>query len=301
MRSVSLDLATGTVTRAPELRERAGTTVSDFSNIDLGGFVGIDTGTGACEWIDAATKGFAGNASDLMSEIVFAYCTVMADVASGGPGGSTLLGFYEGYQQGGPAPTTAVTLLNLTGLPGHSANSSFLALVTGSGNATCHFIHVNFANCIAFADGPIGYSWRFVDVGTTGVLAGTFPFLACVQSCSGDGPDGQGMVDEFDRYCPPGTLLPPFNIESPLFDFRSSIAMDIREVADAEAVASSWNSESINQDLCTPAPSRSERAGSWTSRSDTRTAPMAPRTSRCARRASTGRTRARRPVIRSRS
>jgi hypothetical protein len=63
--------------------------------------------------------------------------------------------------------------------------------VLGSGNASCYFFNLVFGDCIAFADGPIGYSWRFVDVGTTGVLGGTFPFFSCVQSCSGMGPDGQ--------------------------------------------------------------------------------------------------------------
>jgi hypothetical protein len=248
LKHVVLDLATGTVTRGPKLRERAGATIADFTNLDLGGFIGVDTGAGACEWIDAASKGFAGNASDLMSEITFAYCSVVADPASGGPGGSTMLGFYEGYRFGGPAPTTAVALLQLTGMPGHTANSSLLALVLGSGSASCYFLDVVFAECVAFADGPIGYSWRFADVGTTGVLSGTFPFLSCVQSCSGRGPDGQGMIFGMDQYCPPGTLSNSFSFDSVIIEppFELSISMEIREARDAEAAAVSWHGDGIN-------------------------------------------------------
>jgi len=249
LKSASLDLATGTVTRGPAVNNRGGSTISDFGNIDLGGFIGVDTGGGACEWIDAGTKG-AAVASDLMNNVVFAYCSVVADTASGGPGGSMQLGFYEGYASGGPAPTTAVAIFNLTGLPGHTASSSFIALVLGSGNASCYFLNVIFANCIAFEDGPIGYSWGFTDLGTTSVLAGTFPFLACVQSCSGTGPDGVGMVDLIDQYCPPGGAVNSFTFgTTAVGSYFTSISMDIREVSDLEGVATSWNSQSINTDV----------------------------------------------------
>ena len=250
LKSASLDLATGTVTRGPAVNNRAGTTVADFTNIDLGGFIGVDTGGGACEWIDAGTKGVVPNASDLMNNVVFAYCSTMADQNSGGPGGSVLMGFFEGYNTGGPAPTTSVALFNLTGLPGHTANSSFIALVLGSGNASCFFLNLIFANCISFADGDIGYSWGFTDLGTTSVLAATFPFLSCVQSCSGTGPDTQGMVDLIDQYCPPGGAVNTFSFgTTPNGSYFTSISMDIREVADAEAVATTWNSQNVNQDL----------------------------------------------------
>lgn len=250
LKSASLDLATGTVTRGPVVSGRPGSTVADFTNIDLGGFIGVDTGGGACEWIDAGTKGVIPNASDLMNNVVFAYCSTMADQNSGGPGGSVLLGFFEGYNTGGPAPTTAVALFNLTGLPGHTANSSFIALVLGSGNASCFFLNLIFANCISFADGDIGYSWGFTDLGTTSVLAATFPFLSCVQSCSGTGPDAQGMVDLIDQYCPPGGAVNTFSFgTTPQGSYFTSISMDVREVADAEAVATTWNSQNINSDL----------------------------------------------------
>jgi len=240
LQSVDVDLATGTITRGPHVGDRAGTTVTDFGSVSLGGFfLGVETGGGMCEWIDAGVKGFAGNASDLVTNVVFSYCTVMADPASGGPGASVLLGLYSGYQTGGPAPTTSVALFNLTGLPGHSANTS----IGGGGGVSCYFINLIFPDCFAYADGPIGYSWGFTDVGTTGVLAGTFPFLSCIQSCSGPGPDGQGRDNIIDRYCPPGTFVGQIVTPS------AGIDLSIREVADAEAVATSWNSQGVNTDV----------------------------------------------------
>src|SRR6185503_7037776 len=102
LKSVTLDLDTGTITHGPKVRNRAATTVADFDNNDLGGFVGVDTGNGFCKWIDAGVKGAncgrtAGviNTSDLMSSIVFAYCSAKLTPGSGGPGGSLGLHFYE--------------------------------------------------------------------------------------------------------------------------------------------------------------------------------------------------------------
>src|SRR5262245_52695712 len=153
VRSATLDLATGTVTRGPSGHDRGGTTIADFQNLDFNGFTGVDTGGGACQWICAGLKGSGSrqtsNASDLMSNIVFAYCSAAKDVNSGGPGGAATLGFYEGYTIFGGAPTTTVAVLALTGLPANSASSSFL------GGATCYFLTVNFANMVAFRDsGP---------------------------------------------------------------------------------------------------------------------------------------------------
>ena len=255
LRTARLDLGTGTITRGPSAADRAASTIADFTNLDLSGLVGIDSGGGACEWIDAGTKGFAGNASDLVTDIVVVYCSVMADAEHGGPGSSVLLGFYEGYKVGGPAPTTAVALYNLTGLPGHTANSSWAALATASGTATCRILRLGLANCLTFADGPIGYSWRFTDVGTTNVLAGTFPFLSCVQSCVGPGPDRQGMRDLIDQYCPPGHLKSTFSFTTcgvPLSgcsQYFTSIAMELHEVVSAEAVATSFHGDGINADV----------------------------------------------------
>jgi len=240
MKSYSLDLATGTVTRGASAVNRTATTVVDFYNNDLGGFLGIDSGNGFCEWFDAATKGFAGNRSDLMSEIVFAYCSAKLSANSGGPGGSVRLGFYEGYSIGGPAPTTAVAAFTLTGLPAYTTSSSFFS------GFRCYFINVKFASLIPFADGPIGYSWRFLDVGTTGVLAGTWPFLACSASCSSIAPPG---LDVMDRYCPPGTYLGAFTFGTSSGSF-TSMSMEIREAADLAATVTPYNATGApNSDL----------------------------------------------------
>src|SRR5262245_22873584 len=82
LRSITLDMETGTVTRGPRVVDRKGNTVVDFNNLDLSGFVGVDTGNGFCRWIDAAVKGTGAGLtagtntnSDLMSSIVFAYCS----------------------------------------------------------------------------------------------------------------------------------------------------------------------------------------------------------------------------------
>jgi hypothetical protein len=228
------------------------TTIADFNNLDLAGFVATDTGGGTCEWIDAATKGFAGNASDLVTNLTFAYCSVVLDPASGGPGGSVLLGFYEGYTVGGPAPTTSVALFNLTGLPGNTGSSSYTALTQFTGSVLCYWFDLDLATSLSFADGPIGYSWRFVDVGTTNVLAGTFPYLSCVQSCLSSGPDAQGMVDLLDQYSPPGTLRSTFSFgsfPSGGFQFFTSISMKIGELVQTEAVATGWNGQGINTDV----------------------------------------------------
>ena len=104
LKSATLDLDTGTITRGPLVTNRKGGTTIDFDNNDLGGFVGVDTGGGFCRWIDHALKGTnAGrtaqnpdNVSDLMSEIVFAYCSDMHTPGSGGPGVSLALQLYEG-------------------------------------------------------------------------------------------------------------------------------------------------------------------------------------------------------------
>lgn len=236
LKSVSLDLATGTISRGPAANNRSATTTVDFNNNDLGGFVGVDTGSGFCEWFDAAVKGFAGNGSDLMNNFVFAYCSAMLSVGSGGPGGSVKLGFYEGYTWGGGAPTTTVAAFTLTGLPANTGSSSFF------GGFSCYFINVTFTGLVAFADGPIGYSWKFLDAGTTGSLAGTWPFLSCVTSCSGAvlQVDGQGMTDVIDEYCPPGFLRASFTFGTTSGSF-TSMSMDVREVTDFTATQVAYN------------------------------------------------------------
>jgi hypothetical protein len=248
LKSASLDLATGTITRGTIVADRGASTTTDFENMDLAGFAGVSTGGGACEWFDAGVKGFAGNHSDLMTHFVFAYCSSMLDPASGGPGGSVKIGFYEGYMPGGGTPTTAVTVLTLSGLPGNSASSSFW------GGSTCYFFDVNFGGgLVAFADGPIGYSWGFLDVGTGGTLAGTWPLLSCVVSCSGSTGqiDGQGMTDAIDVYCPPGTLRSIFSYGTASGSY-TSISLGIREVTDFAATRVLYNSTTLpNPDILT--------------------------------------------------
>jgi hypothetical protein len=249
--SVHMDLATGTFTHGPTVKDRGAGTIADFTNLDLTGFIGFDTGGGICEWIDAATKGFAGNQSDLMTDIAFAYCSAMRDVSLGGPGGSVRLGYYEGYTLGGGTPTTTAAVLTLTGLPANSASSSFFS------GFTCHFMTVSFGFLVGFADGPIGYSWGFLDTGTDGVLAGTFPFLSCVVSCSGAmfDVDGQGMTDFIDEYCPPGTLRSTFTFGTTITGSFTSISMEIREVTDTPATVLPYNaSPDANPDLLAAGP-----------------------------------------------
>jgi hypothetical protein len=244
LRSLTLDLATGTITRGSKATNRKGNTITDFDNLDLGGFVGVDSGNGFCRWIDAGVKGTGAgrtagvdNDSDLMNSIVFAYCSAKLTPGSGGPGGSMALHFYEGYTLFGGAATTGVAHFTLTGLPGNSASSSFF------GGFGCFFIRVYFEQLVCFADGPIGYGWSFLDAGYptanpfSSVLAGTWPFLSCVASCSGDalGFDQQGMTDMIDQYCPPSSLGPvtfSFGTTSGTF---SSMSMAIEEVVDQTA------------------------------------------------------------------
>ena len=256
LKTLSLDLATGTLSRGPAVQDRAAGTTIDFYNNDLGGFVGVDTGNGFCEWFDAGVKGNVPNSSDLMSEIVFAYCSSKLAVGSGGPGGAVKLGYYEGYTAFGGAPTTAVAVFTLTGLPANTASSSFF------GGFNCFFLRVTFTDVVAFADGPIGYSWKFLDLGADGTLAGTWPFLSCVVSCSGAilQVDGQGMTDVIDEYCPAGTLRATFTFGTVSGSF-TSMSLDIREIADLSATYNAYNANATpNPDTLAETAAGSGRA-----------------------------------------
>jgi hypothetical protein len=257
LKSLTLDLATGTITRGPRVANRKGNTIADFENVDLGGFVGVDTGGGFCRWIDAAAKGTTpcqpGNRSDLMSSIVFAYCSSKLTPGSGGPGGTMALSFYEGYTLFGGAPTTGVAHFTLTGLPANTASSSFF------GGFDCFFIRVLFDQLVCFADGPIGYGWTFIDKGfptanpLSSVVAGTWPFLACVSSCSGAifaCPDCQGMCNVIDQYCPTNSLRASFTFGTTSGTF-SSIGMAIEEVVDQTAQLAAFTGTPPNPDVLT--------------------------------------------------
>lgn len=242
-RAVHLDLATGTVTRGAPPVDRAGTRVSEYGGLGLGGFVANAAGNGATEFISAGIKGHAGNASDLVTRAQFGYWTVKQDPNLGGPGGSVRLGFYEGYTPGGATPTTTVAVFTLTGLPGTTASSSFPA------GLKAYFLTLDFPSALSFADGPIGYSWRFIDTDLGGVDGGTGPFLACVNSCSGSsaGPDAVGQIGPHDIYSPPGTLVPPFPVPV-------TQSMELLEIGDFSATVASNVGDGVNLDVLTAPP-----------------------------------------------
>jgi hypothetical protein len=226
LRSVSLDLETGTLTHSPRVQNKKVATCANFLNADLGGFVGVDTGNKFCEWFDAGEGNGCG--TDMMRSVLFAYCSAALAVGSGGPGGSVRLGFYEGYTVGGGAPTTAVAIVTIEGLPANTASSSIVL-----GGFRCYFIRINFNPVRNFQKGRLAYSWHFMDLDRTNVLAATFPFLSCVQSCSGVGPDAQGMVDLIDQYCPSGSGPPKntFSFGTTIFgSYFTSISMQIEKL-----------------------------------------------------------------------
>jgi hypothetical protein len=236
LNTVDLDLESGVITRGPVVQDRVGGTTSTMPNIDLGGFVGADTGSCSCEWYDAGVKN--GGQSSYVSGFIFAYCSAATDPLSGGPGGSASLFFNEGYTLGANGPGngangTDLARVILTGLPANTACSSFF------GGFRCFFITIRFTNSFSLPDGNIGYGWKFLDQGTPGVLAKTFPFLSCVESCTGMGPDGIGMVDMVDQYCPPGFLNATFSFgTTPSGGYFTSISMDIREAVSTGLLAS---------------------------------------------------------------
>lgn len=257
-RSAQIDLASGTITRGPAVNNRGATTVQDFNNGDSAA-IAIDTGGGFCEWYTVGVKGYNNNQSDLMANIRFVYCSSAADVFSGGSGGTTKLGFYENYALGTGLPAPAgtngntVVAFTLTGLPANTAAACFIPWLASTSG--CWAVVLTFGTQICFADGPIAYSWKFVDLDSCGPWSHTMPVFSCVTSCStnplGGGypagaaaPDGQGMTDFVDQYCPPGVLLSTFTFNSvpgttPMFTGQN---MRIRECSDIAATVNPYNS-----------------------------------------------------------
>ena len=302
MRKAQLDLGTGVYTYGPSVRNRGGSTVADFQNLDAFdgsgfGWLSVDTGGGSCRWFSNAAKGAAANqsqnASDLMTDVIFFYCSNALDVNSGGSGGSVTLGFYEGYTVFGGAPTTAAAVVALTGMPANTSNGSFF-----SAGAGCFGLRVTFPTMVAFADNAfMGYSWQFDDVGTDGTLGSTYPFTACVVSCSGLniatkgtaggqgfagdlglGEDGQGMLDVIDQFCTTpavsatftfGTVGPPFAPET-----RTSVNMQVQEAADLATTNSNYNA-TLTPNTDTLSASKATLGSTWTA-TLTRAAPSAP-------------------------
>ena len=256
--TVQVDLATGAITRGSPAQPRAATTVNDFPNMDLSGFVAVDSGGNAVEWFNDGVKGLNGNVSDMMDSFTFAYCSAMKDTSLGGPGASLKFGLYEGYTRGGDisgVPNgTAVAVMTLTGLPANSASSSML------GNVSCYFVTVHFGSLVPFADGPIGYSWKYRDLGTDGVLAGTGPFLSSAGSCAGTTPStdalGQAAYDccsfaPADVYL--NGLLHVVLTFAP-YCIPYAIGVDILEAADLTATASPFTGDGINADILNASP-----------------------------------------------
>jgi hypothetical protein len=248
--SVALDLESGTITHGPKVQDKKVVTCAHFNNADLGGFVGVDTGNKFCEWFDAGTKKVGAcppTTNNLMRSILFAYCSSSQAVGSGGPGGTAKLGFYEGYTVGGGAPTTAIAVFTLTGLPANTASSSFF------GGFRCYFIRITFNPVINWdkPTGRLGYSWAFLDTGRDGVLAATWPFLSCVQSCSGTGPDHTGMVDLIDEYCPVGTLRATFSFgTTSVGSYFTSISMQVEKLVPNDCLVCQVQGDNAGCNVC---------------------------------------------------
>jgi hypothetical protein len=259
-----LDLSTGVYTIGGKVKEKGPpvfNTALSLTNLDFSGGVAIDSLQ--CEWFDSFQKGRnkTGGKSQIMTSFLFAYCSSAKATNSGGVGGSATISFDEGYQvspaPGTPRPTFAsrTQVYNLSGLPASTNSSSFF------GNFSCIFIRVFTATPGAnpqtapgswtggdampdsFLNPPgtrnMGYAWDFRDASPFQGLAHTFPFLACVQSCSGVGPDGQTFVDGIDQYCglpgnfPPYTMITTFTFGTA--PTNTSMSLEIRE---AEPISS---------------------------------------------------------------
>lgn len=246
---VRIDAATGVVTRGAA-RSALGE-VSEFPNLDMGGFVTTDTGGGAVTWVNDGIKGAVSNRSDLLSRIVIPYCSAELDPSLGGPGATLKLGLYEGYTRNQPTPSgTRIASLALTGLPAHTSESSFF------GNFSCYFLEIELDPLLSFADGPIGYSWEFADLGADGLYSGTFPFLASTSSCSATVPDPQGQAPyeccsfrPADAYDANGQLIHVVTFAPYCIPY--SIAIDLREVADVAASAAPFVGDGVNVDIMT--------------------------------------------------
>ncbi len=254
-----LDLSTGQYTIGSKINQKSShffNTSRSLSNVDFAGFVGIDSVQ--CEWFDTAEKGMGktGGKSEIMTSFLFAYCSSARATQSGGVGGSATVSFVEGYMTpalGGARPTFAsrTAVYNLSGLPANTAASSFF------GGFNCFFIRIRTATPVSnpgmppfdggqsLADGVLGWSWDFRDLSLSVPLAHTFPFMACVTSCSGVGPDGQTISDGIDQFCGTFPNNPPFGLLT-TFTFGTvttytSLNMEIREANAIPGATSIYN------------------------------------------------------------
>lgn len=269
-KQATLDLGTGTYTRGPAVNNRGGTTIADFTNIDAFdgagfGWLVSETGGGVCTWFSAGSKGTQpgqtpNNNSDMVSDVVFFYCSVAGDVNSGGVGGSATLEFYEGYTVTGGRATTFVVSIGMTQMPANTVDHDFTAPNPGAG---CFGLRIEFQPMInTFQDQAFhGYSYTFEDNGTDNV-AKTFPFISCIVSCSGlniltkgtaggvggplgIGEDGQGMIDVIDQFCTAPVTAQSFSFGTTATPWapttRVSVNMRINEAVDAATTNLNYN------------------------------------------------------------
>jgi hypothetical protein len=167
---------------------------------------------GPLEWVSNADKGApqvfptsrkVGGQSKFVQSFVFAYCSTVQDILSGGTGAALTVNFYEGYTPGvsnSVGPTgTLVGGFGLSGLPGATGNTGFLGL--GFTNCRVVLIRINLGTPpMCLNDTNFGYGFQFDDLDSGGILGGTAVFLGCVQSCSGPGPDSIGQTDNIDVF-----------------------------------------------------------------------------------------------------
>jgi hypothetical protein len=269
-KQATLDLGTGTYTRGPAVNNRGGTTIADFTNIDAFdgagfGWLVTETGGGVCKWFSSGSKGTQpgqtpANNSDMVSDVVFFYCSTALDTLSGGIGGSASLEFYEGYTVTGGRPTTFVVSIGMSQMPANTVDGD-PTVITGAG---CWGLRIEFQPMITtFQDQTFhGYSWQFDDEGTVSGLAKTFPFLSCIVSCSGlniltkgtaggiggpigAGEDGQGMIDVIDQFCTAPVTAASFSFGTTATPWapttRVSVNMRINEAIDAATTNLNYN------------------------------------------------------------
>jgi hypothetical protein len=196
---VTVDLATGTMTRGPVVQQRSASTCVTFNNLDLSGFISTDTGSCAVEWITQGVK--SGGKSGLVSGFEFGYASKSRDTNFGGQGGQIQISFRRGYVKGSVnsagATGTEVAAYLFTGLPANTNCSDFTDSTT---TPTQGIVRAIVHPPLALGDVNIGWVWKFIDTVGSDLQAKTFPQLACIDNCNSGGPDSLGMTNSVDRY-----------------------------------------------------------------------------------------------------
>ncbi len=251
MNTASVDLQTGVITRGPAIQQKAAagsSTSTTVNNLDFAGFIGIDSGenglNGPCEWFSSVQKGTGatGGQSTYLSAYRFAYCGIAQDLASGGPGTSVTMNFWDGFTNGSGSIAgstgTNVGSATVTGLPGNTGVTDWL----NGGFAACVAllitVNVGGGAPITLPDSNVAVSFLFTGVDGLGVLGDTATFLSCVQSCSGNTVtvDPSGMVDLIDNYCG-GSFVTSFSFVTGAGFTQSftSVSFSLREVNSLDA------------------------------------------------------------------